>query len=228
MFGMISMQNSYYNPYQMYRAAQPQAPQQAAGVYAARRASQPETPVQPVRASSPVSGQDTAPVRLGPVIREGADPAEMAVRMRIRYDGEDVPEDAPAVPEDEENAQGVEGAQKALEEGKCETCEKRKYQDGSDDMGVSFQTPTRIDPDQVASAVRGHEMEHVVREQAKAQREDRRVVSQSVTLHTAICPECGKTYISGGTTRTTTAANTKEEAPANEPEETRLPFDVKA
>ena len=56
MFGMISMQNSYYNPYQMYRAAQPQAPQQAAGVYAARRASQPETPVQPVRASSPVSG----------------------------------------------------------------------------------------------------------------------------------------------------------------------------
>ena len=216
MFGMISMQNSYYNPYQMYRAAQAQAPQQAA-VYAARRAAQPETPVQPVRPSSPVSGEDTAPVRLGPVIREGADPAEMAVRMRIRYDGED----EPSVPVDEDASQGVEGAQKALEEGKCETCEKRKYQDGSDDMGVSFQTPTRIAPEQVASAVRG-------REQAKAQREDRKVVSQSVTLHTAICPECGKTYISGGTTRTTTAANTKAEAPANEPEEARLPFDVKA
>ena len=223
MFGMISMQNSYYNPYQMYRAAQAQAPQQAA-VYAARRAAQPETPVQPVRPSSPVSGEDTAPVRLGPVIREGADPAEMAVRMRIRYDGED----EPSVPVDEDASQGVEGAQKALEEGKCETCEKRKYQDGSDDMGVSFQTPTRVDPDQAASAVRGHEMEHVVREQAKAQREDRKVVSQSVTLHTAICPECGKTYVSGGTTRTTTAANTKAEAPANEPEEARLPFDVKA
>ncbi len=223
MFGMISMQNSYYNPYQMYRAAQAQAPQQAA-VYAARRAAQPETPVQPVRPSSPVSGEDTAPVRLGPVIREGADPAEMAVRIRIRYDGED----EPSVPVDEDASQGVEGAQKALEEGKCETCEKRKYQDGSDDMGVSFQTPTRVDPDQAASAVRGHEMEHVVREQAKAQREDRKVVSQSVTLHTAICPECGKTYISGGTTRTTTAANTKAEAPANEPEEARLPFDVKA
>ena len=223
MFGMISMQNSYYNPYQMYRAAQAQAPQQAA-VYAARRAAQPETPVQPVRPSSPVSGEDTAPVRLGPVIREGADPAEMAVRMRIRYDGED----EPSVPVDEDASQGVEGAQKALEEGKCETCERRKYQDGSDDMGVSFQTPTRVDPDQAASAVRGHEMEHVVREQAKAQREDRKVVSQSVTLHTAICPECGKTYISGGTTRTTTAANTKAEAPANEPEEARLPFDVKA
>ena len=223
MFGMISMQNSYYNPYQMYRAAQAQAPQQAA-VYAARRAAQPETPVQPVRPSSPVSGEDTAPVRLGPVIREGADPAEMAVRMRIRYDGED----APPHPGDADAAPGGAGAQKALEEGKCETCEKRKYQDGSDDMGVSFQTPTRVDPDQAASAVRGHEMEHVVREQAKAQREDRKVVSQSVTLHTAICPECGKTYISGGTTRTTTAANTKAEAPANEPEEARLPFDVKA
>lgn len=214
MFGMISMQNSYYNPYQMYRAAQAQAPQQAA-VYAARRAAQPETPVQPVRPSSPVSGEDTAPVRLGPVIREGADPAEMAVRMRIRYDGED----EPSVPVDEDASQGVEGAQKALEEGKCETCEKRKYQDGSDDMGVSFQTPTRIAPEQVASAVRGHEMEHVVREQAKARREDRRVVSQSVTIHTDICPECGKTFVSGGTTRTVTAASREAEQPAPEKQE---------
>lgn len=214
MFGMISMQNSYYNPYQMYRAAQTQAPQQAA-VYAARRAAQPETPVQPVRPSSPVSGEDTAPVRLGPVIREGADPAEMAVRMRIRYDGED----EPSVPVDEDASQGVEGAQKALEEGKCETCEKRKYQDGSDDMGVSFQTPTRIAPEQVASAVRGHEMEHVVREQAKARREDRRVVSQSVTIHTDICPECGKTFVSGGTTRTVTAASREVEQPAPEKQE---------
>ena len=64
-------------------------------------------------------------------------------------------------------------------------------------MGVSFQTATNIAPEQVASAVRGHENEHVVREQAKAQREDRRVVSQSVTLHSDICPECGKVYISG-------------------------------
>jgi len=224
MFGMISMQNSYYNPYQMYRAAQAQAPQQAA-VYAARRAAQPETPVQPVRPSSPVSGEDTAPVRLGPVIREGADPAEMAVRMRIRYDGED----EPSVPVDEDASQGVEGAQKALEEGKCETCEKRKYQDGSDDMGVSFQTPTRVDPDQAASAVRGHEMEHVVREQAKAQREDRKVVSQSVTLHTNICPECGKSYISGGTTRTTTAsASPFQQAPRPEEMPGRVPFSAVA
>jgi ribosomal protein L32 len=86
-------------------------------------------------------------------------------------------------------------------------------------MGVSFQTPTRIAPEQVASAVRGHEMEHVVREQAKARREDRRVVSQSVTIHTDICPECGKTFVSGGTTRTVTAASREAEQPAPEKQE---------
>ena len=48
-------------------------------------------------------------------------------------------------------------------------------------------------------------MEHVVREQAKAKGDDRKVVSQSVTLHNGICPECGKVYVSGGTTRTVTA-----------------------
>ena len=99
-----------------------------------------------------------------------------------------------------------------MEEGECQTCKERKYQDGSDDPGVSFKTPTNISPDQAAAAVRGHENEHVVREQAKAQREDRKVVSQSVTYHTDICPECGKVYVSGGTTRTVTRANNSEQA----------------
>ena len=85
-------------------------------------------------------------------------------------------------------------------------------------MGVSFQTPTRVAPEQAASAVRGHEQEHVVREQAKARREDRHVVSQSVTIHTDICPECGKVYVSGGTTRTVTAADPVENA-ANKAEQ---------
>ena len=31
----------------------------------------------------------------------------------------------------------------------CQTCQNRKYQDGSDDSGVSFQTPTRVDRDSV-------------------------------------------------------------------------------
>ena len=61
-------------------------------------------------------------------------------------------------------------------------------------------------------------MEHVVREQASAEREGRRVVSQSVTMHTAICPECGRVYVSGGTTRTTTASDSQPEQPESEQE----------
>ena len=124
--------------------------------------------------------------------------------------GQDKAEDEKAL--DGKSAQGAESAQEALEEGECETCESRKYQDGSDDMGVSFQTPTNIKPEQAASAVRGHEMEHVYREQAKAGREGRKVVSQNVTMHTEICPECGKSYVSGGTTRTVTKADTDNAA----------------
>ena len=138
-----------------------------------------------------------------PTLREGIDPAEFAVRSRMQY------------VDQEQDTQGVQtgkSAQEVMEEGECQTCKERKYQDGSDDPGVSFKTPTQIAPEQAASAVRGHEQEHVVRERAKAQREDREVVSQSVTLHTAICPECGKSYISGGTTRTTTQGNTENNA----------------
>lgn len=114
--------------------------------------------------------------------------------------GEDSEEEVPGVPESE-----TKSAQEAAEEGECQTCENRKYQDGSDDPGVSFKSPTNVAPEMAAAAVRGHENEHVVREQAKAAREGRKVVSQSVTYKTAICPECGKVYVSGGETRTTTA-----------------------
>lgn len=86
----------------------------------------------------------------------------------------------------------------------CQTCKNRKYQDGSDDSGVSFQTPTRVDPKAAGAAVRSHEQEHVSRNQAKADREGNEIVSQSVTIHTGICPECGKVFVSGGTTRTVT------------------------
>ena len=233
MIGAISGTFSYYNTYNPYMGVRGNqqtdtaAALQRATVLTGRRAASPETPVEPVRPVTPVNGEELPAARLGPVIRQGADPAELAVRMRIRpYEdpaaqgapgarnnaqdpgktGEDNPEDAKI---------GAEGAQAAMEEGKCQTCEKRKYQDESDDMGVSFQTPTSIAPEQVAAAVRGHENEHVVREQAKARMEDRKVVSQSVTLHTDICPECGKVYVSGGTTRTVTAA---ENNPAEEAE----------
>jgi hypothetical protein len=52
--------------------------------------------------------------------------------------------------------------------------------------------------------VLGHELEHVRRNQAKAEEEDKVVVMQSVSIHTAICPDCGRTYVSGGTTTTVT------------------------
>ncbi len=84
----------------------------------------------------------------------------------------------------------------------CQTCDQRKYQDDSDDSGVSFQTPTNVAPQAAESAVRGHEMEHVARNQAKADREGMKVVSQSVTINRQICTECGKSYVSGGVTRT--------------------------
>ncbi|MBQ8647180.1 MAG: hypothetical protein IJ484_03445, partial [Oscillospiraceae bacterium] len=112
----------------------------------------------------------------------------------------------------EGEVQESKSAAEVAEEGECKTCAERKYQDGSDDPGVSFKTPGHIDPDNAASVVRGHEQEHVVRERAKAAREDRKVIQQSVTLHTSICPDCGKVYVSGGTTRTTTAADLGEAA----------------
>ena len=147
------------------------------------------------------------------------DPAELAVRMRIQYVGPTASGKTPASGGDgseagaESAGLGVDAVRKTAEEGECQTCKERKYQDGSDDAGVSYKTPTRIAPEQAATAVRGHEMEHVVRERAAAVREDRQVVSQSVTIHTAICPECGTVYVSGGTTRTTTAANPQAKQP---------------
>lgn len=227
MVGAVSGVNSNYQVYgapsvREGRYAQNVQGGQQAAVWTARRPASPDTPVQPVRPVTAVRGDETQPVRLGPVLREGADPAEMAVRMRIKpYEDSNPAGLAKSLDgnkKDDSMKVGAEAAQSAVEEGKCQTCEKRKYQDGSDDMGVSFQTPTRVDPWQAASAVRGHEQEHVVREQAKARREDRHVISQSVTIHTDICPECGKVYVSGGTTRTVTAAN-EEQAIVRESEQ---------
>ncbi len=84
----------------------------------------------------------------------------------------------------------------------CQTCKNRKYQDGSNDPNVSFKSPTRLSPESAAYAIRAHESEHVAHAWAEAQTEDKEILSQSVSYHTDICPECGRTYMSGGTTRT--------------------------
>lgn len=83
----------------------------------------------------------------------------------------------------------------------CQTCANRKYQDGSDE-NVSFKSATNIAPESAATAVRSHEQEHVANAYDKAKQDNGKVVSATVQIHTAICPECGRTYVSGGTTRT--------------------------
>lgn len=83
----------------------------------------------------------------------------------------------------------------------CETCSERKYQDGSDEM-VSFKNPTHISPQAAGIAVRAHEQEHVNNAYAKAATDNGEVLSASVSIHTSVCPECGRSYVSGGTTRT--------------------------
>lgn len=159
----------------------------------------PSAPVEPVRPAVSVQARGTGSARAGrtadllSLAREGADPAEMAVRGRIqRLDAQPL---SPA---------------EVMEQAQCQTCKSRKYQDGSDDPGVSFKTAAHIAPESAASAVRGHEMEHVGREQDKARREGRRVVFQSVALYTDICPECGEVYASGGTTRTVTVGQERQ------------------
>jgi hypothetical protein len=99
------------------------------------------------------------------------------------------------------------GAVEAAQPRECQTCKNRKYQDASDDPSVSFQAPTHISPGAAPSVVASHEREHVSHEQAKAMQDGRRIVSQTVALKTAMCPECGRIYVSGGVTHTLTATD---------------------
>lgn len=159
-------------------------------------------PVQPVPATREVVSQE-AKVNIESMLQEHAsDPVSMAVRMRIHQlssTGE---------------AGNMKSAREVVEDETCQTCANRKYQDGSDDPGVSFKTATHLSPEQAATAVRSHEMEHVSRNRAKADREDREIVSQIVTIRNEICPECGDVFTAGGTTRTVTRGdNTKNTQP---------------
>lgn len=83
----------------------------------------------------------------------------------------------------------------------CETCKSRKYQDGSDE-NVSFKAASHVSPEASGARVRAHEQEHVANAYDKAKQNDGKVINASVSIHTAICPECGRTYVSGGETTT--------------------------
>ena len=84
----------------------------------------------------------------------------------------------------------------------CQTCKERKYQDGSDEHNVSFKAAAHISPEAAGSAVRAHEQQHVSNAYKKASQKNGKVLNASVSIHTSICPECGRTYVSGGTTNT--------------------------
>ena len=84
----------------------------------------------------------------------------------------------------------------------CEECANRKYKDGSDEGNVSFKAAAHISPESSAGKVMSHEQEHVSNAYSKAEKKGGEVVSASVSLKTAICPECGKAYVSGGVTNT--------------------------
>ena len=83
----------------------------------------------------------------------------------------------------------------------CDTCNNRKYQDGSNEM-VSFKSATYISPESSMSKVMAHEQEHVANAYQKAASKNGKVISASVSLQSAVCPECGRSYIAGGTTST--------------------------
>ena len=100
------------------------------------------------------------------------------------------------------------------ENAECETCANRKYQDGSDEM-VSFKSASHISPESAATRVRAHEQEHVNNAYEKAELKEGKVQFASIAIHTSICPECGRVYVSGGTTTTTIKYNNDDYATAS-------------
>lgn len=90
----------------------------------------------------------------------------------------------------------------------CETCKNRKYQDGSNEM-VSFKSAAHISPQASASRVRAHEQEHVTNAYNKAAQNNGKVLSATVSLRTAVCPECGTVYTAGVPPRLRSATVTR-------------------
>ena len=77
-----------------------------------------------------------------------------------------------------------------------------KVQDGSDEGNVSFKAAAHVSPQAAGAAVRAHEGQHVSNAYKKAAQDGGKVLQASVAIHTSVCPECGRTYVSGGTTTT--------------------------
>ncbi len=100
---------------------------------------------------------------------------------------------------------------KRVSPAECETCKNRKYKDGSNEM-VSFKSAQHISPESALTRVRGHEAEHVSNAYKKAAQNNGKVLQASVSIKTAVCPECGRTYVAGGETCTKIAYTNEENA----------------
>lgn len=96
----------------------------------------------------------------------------------------------------------VESSSRIKETTECQTCESRKYVDGSNESDVSFKTPGNIKPEESFAKVSAHEQQHVTNAIARASKPGAQLISATVTLKMGICPECGKSYVSGGLTST--------------------------
>ena len=153
---------------------------------------------QPLKIPEPVYTGHGYPVQSPGSINSGLMPGQGSYLLFVSPDGD--------------RAEISSGLLEALEtQGVCHTCENRKYVDKSDDASVSFQTPTNISPNMAAAAVVSHENEHVRNEQARAHRDGREIVNQTVTLTYDCCPECGKNYVSGGTTKSTSVKKSESD-----------------
>lgn len=111
-------------------------------------------------------------------------------------------EASPLSPLSAEKANEQSRTGKAEKKGECQTCKERKYVDGSDEGNVSFKAPGHIAPEASAGIVMSHEKEHVANAKREGNKPGNELISATVSLKTAICPECGRSYVSGGTTRT--------------------------
>lgn len=101
--------------------------------------------------------------------------------------------------------EGTDAVEKSSKNTECETCKNRKYVDGSDEGNVSFKAPGHIAPEASAAAVMSHEREHVANAVSEGNQENKKLISATVSMQVAVCPECGRSYVAGGTTRTTMA-----------------------
>ena len=157
-----------------------------------------------------ISGYSTYGIYTGYGLQSGETEAEEELKKLQNPEAAEREEESKETDPDKKVKPGYESSSE-----ECETCKNRKYQDGSDEVNVSFKNASHVSPNAAASAVRAHEQQHVSNAYKKAATdESAKVVSATVSIHTSVCPECGKTYVSGGETRTRTMY-TKMGAKAN-------------